>query len=302
MSVLNPVGRDSYDVSWRSRARFDMGGDDSPPQAISTTDSSPWGELQPYLKKGFTQAETLLNSDKPEFYENSTVVPFSNQTQSALDMQEFRAMSGSPLNMGAQEETMKNLSGQYLDQANPAFKGMVERSVAPLREEYQNVVTPGIESRFQQAGRSNSGIAETLAKKSTADSYGRAVGDITSGLAYKDYGDERNRMLQAAGMAPSLANTDYQDIAQLGQVGAIREGKAGEVLKDDMARWDFEQNIEAKKLRDYMTAIAGGSFGGSSSTSSPMTGSNPWLTGAGLVSTGVGAANTLFNPKFGLMS
>ncbi len=300
MSILNPVGRDSCDVSWRSRACWDVGGDDSPAQAISKTDSSPWAKQQPYLEKGFDRAQQILESDRPEFYPGSTVTPFSNQTEKALQLQEGRALAGSPLNTAAQGEAFKSLSGEYLNQGNPAYAGMVERTLAPMRKEFQNVVIPGIESAAMRSGRMNSGIAETAARDMAADSYGRAMGDAVSGLSYKDYADERTRMQGAMAAAPQLAQSDYQDIINLGQVGAIREGKAGEELRDDITRHDFGQNIESKKLRDFMTAIAGGQFGGTQTSQVPMPSSNPWLTGAGLATTGVGAANTLFNPKYGL--
>lgn len=260
----------------------------------TTTSSQPPEFQKPFLEYGMGEAKNLYQSDKPNFFPNSTVVPFSNQTQQALGMQEQRASMGSPLNTGAQIEALRNLSGQYLNQENPAYAGMVERSIAPMRQEFQNTVMPGITSRFANAGRSNSGIAETAARQAAGDTYMRGVGDITSGLAYKNYGDERARMQEAMRQAPGLAQTDYTDIAQLGQVGAIREDKAGQELQDQISRFNFDQNIGDEKLRRYMTLVGGGNYGGTSAATAPTVGNNPWLVGAGLLGTAAGAAGSLF--------
>ncbi len=263
-------------------------------QTTTTTNSNPPEFQKPFLEYGMNEAKSLYGSDKPQYFPNSTVVPFSGQTENALQAQEQRATMGSPLNTGAQIEALRNLSGQYLNQENPAYQGMVERSIAPMRQEFQNVVNPGITSRFASAGRSNSGIAETAARQAAGDTYMRGVGDVTSGLAYKNYGDERARMQEAMRQAPGLAQTDYTDIAQLGQVGAIREDKAGQQLQDEISRFNFENNVGDEKLRRYMTLVGGGNYGGTSAATAPQIGSNPWLVGAGLLGTAAGAAGSLF--------
>lgn len=258
------------------------------------TNTNPPEFQKPFLEYGMNEAKSLYQSDKPQFFPGSTVVPFSGQTEKALGAQEQRAMQGSPLNTGAQIEALRNLSGEYALGGNPAFKQVVESSIAPIRTEFQNTVMPGIQNRFMQAGRSNSGIAETAANQSASDTYLRGVGDIAGKLAYQNYGDERARMQESMRQAPALANTDYQDIAQLGQVGALREAKAGEGLQDEMSRFNYEQNIGDEKLRRMMTLIGGGQYGGSSVATAPQQGMNPWLVGAGLLGTGAGAAGSLF--------
>lgn len=310
------------------------GDDDGAPQQVARTDNSPWSGQQSYLTKGFERAEDLLQGDKPQFFPNATYVPFSNQTETALQAQEQRAMSGSPINAAAKNQLMSTLGGSYMPSSaglggqpsqgsapmpggplpvggeeydsglsisgtsggggNPAYDAMVQRAIRPMADQYNQTVMPSISQRFESAGRSNSGIAETAARKAAADTFMRGIGDVSASLAYPTYEAERGRQFQAAALAPQLAQTDYQDIAQLGQVGAMREGKGIEQLQDQMSRFNFEQNVDAQKLRDYMTAVAGGQFGGSSSTTAPISRGNPWLTGLGAAGTTAGIAGSLF--------
>lgn len=205
-----------------------------------------------------------------------------------------------PSNYGPTAGQSMPAQGANVSGGNPAYDAMVQKALRPMVDQFTQTVMPAIGNRFTAAGRNNSGIAETAATKAAADTFMRGVGDTTAALAYPSYEAERGRQFQAASLAPQLAMTDYADIAQLGQVGALREGIAGQQLQDQMARWNFEQNLPDTKLRQYMTLVGGGQYGGSGVTTSPITGANPWLAGAGLLGTAAGAAGSLFGQNSGV--
>ena len=81
-------------------------------------------------------------------------------------------------------------------------------------------------------------------------------------------------------MGPGMAAADYDDIGRLAGFGAVREGKAGERLRDLMARHDFDQNEATNRLAEYAGFTRGGSFGGTGVTQTPYY-SNPMKTGIG---------------------
>jgi hypothetical protein len=73
-------------------------------------------------------------------------------------------------------------NGDYLNSNNPAFQGMVNRLGLALQ--------PAVDGSFAAAGRYGSGA--------NANAFNTALTNEAGNLAYQNYGDERNRQLQAA--------------------------------------------------------------------------------------------------------
>lgn len=174
----------------------------------------------------------------PQYFPDSTVVPFSPQTESALGMQEQRAMSGSPVTQAAQSALLGNLGG-----ANPAMSGLQQMAggaqnpalpgiqglmgstnpaisyatqlaqggdISGAFNAAMNKLTPQINSAFERAGRSGSGLAQTAQTQAAADTF--------AGL----YGDEQNRKLAAAGLLGNLSGQDFnQNLSALGLQGNL---------------------------------------------------------------------------------
>ena len=282
---------------------MDSGGGD-PQTVVSSQNSDPWSGQQEFLKTGFEQAKTDVLDRPLTYFPGSTVTPFSGQTEQALGMTENRALAGSPLVTGAQGEAGKVLAGDYLMGGNPAYQGMVDRSVAPLTQQYQDVVRPGIMSAFTGAGRSGSNIARAGAENTAANDYMRQVGDIGSALSYANYNDERNRMGAMTQLAPELAQQDYFDIGQLANVGSQREAMSTAQLQDQINRFNFAQGEPTNRLGQYMGLVKGG-YGGSSTSSQQVptgAGSNPLLGALGGGLMGIGAMNGLWGGSSPLFS
>jgi hypothetical protein len=68
---------------------------------------------------------------------------------------------------------------------------------------------------------------------------------------------DANRQLQAAQLAPMLAEQDYMDMQKLLMVGQAQEGYDQAALQDAMARWNYEQNLPYQNLQRYQAAISG---------------------------------------------
>jgi hypothetical protein len=216
----------------------------SPTPVTQNTSSKtePWDAQQPYIKKGLSEYERLYNQGPFSMYGGALTAPTDPATNAGLNATEARANAGSPLMTGANAEMGKVLAGDYLNPAtNPGFSSMVDTVKAN--------VLPGIDARFMGAGRSGSG----LHGRAVGEGLGSAIGQLT----YQNYGDERNRMTNAMGMAPQFAAADYLDPQMLGAVGATREGIAQRGIDEAVARHDYAQAAPSDALARYMQGIQG---------------------------------------------
>jgi len=219
------------------------GGGQSGQQTTTRTETAePWSAQAPYLQDIFRESQNRYRSGGPAYFPESTVTPFAPQTEMALQAGENRAMQGNPLNFAAQSSVYDTLNGGYMNEAIPALS---DRVAGDVRQRVDSIYNAG--NRGPSAGY--------------AESLGRG---ITEGLAPVEFGayeNERGRQMQAAQLAPGLANQDYVDIAQLGQVGAQRQGQAQNVLNADIARFNYNETMPDMLLNDYLARI-GGNYGG----------------------------------------
>lgn len=266
--------------------------DDTPSgQTQIVQNQDPWSGQQPYLSRGFERAQSFL--DQPlQFYPNSTVVPFAPQTEQALQLAEQRATAGSPL-MGTANQMLSNtLGGSFLSQGNPYLQNAFNAAAYPITQAYENAVLPGINSTFSAGGRYGSN-AHQNAMRQANEGLARTLGDLGGTMAFQNYGQERQRQLQAGTLAPTFAGQDYTDIGQLANVGATREAQASNLLGEDISRYMFAQQAPRDALSQYMALVAGGRFGGTSTQTQPLY-SNPFLTGLGALGMGTGIMGSLF--------
>jgi len=259
--------------------------------------SEPWTQQIPYLigdpKKGiagiFPEANRLYQSAGPLYYPGQAVAGISTEREAALRAQAARSMGGSPLTAAGAAELGRTLGGAYLD-GNPYLQHAIDAASRGLTRNYRSAVAPGLDSAFSRAGRYGSG-AHASAHEAAQQNLAAQLGDIAGNLGYQNYGTERANMLNALNAAPAYAQQDYAEIAQLDAVGRAREAMAQALINDQVARWNFEQQMPADKLRQY-AALVQGNFGGTTSTT------QPYSSGAGILggaTAGAGAGAT-FGP------
>lgn len=266
-------------------------------QKVKTT-TEPWSGVQPFLKSAYRDAEDAYQQGAPQYYGGNTVAPMSGYTKGALDSMAQRAQQGSPLVQAAQGQLTNTLSGQYLDAGNPYFQNAVNAAIRPVTQQYNDVIMPGLNSDFAMAGRYGSG-SHQLASADTSNQYMNTIGDISSQMAYQNYGDERQRQIQGMLFAPELANQDYRDISMLGQAGAGYDRYNQALIDADKAKWDYGQTADMQHIANYLGLLNDNPYSASTSTQpgpNAVTGTlGGALTGAGIgsafgpVGTGVGA-------------
>ncbi len=223
-------------------------GGGSKPQT-STTTSEPPKYLQPFLQQGMQGAQQQYQQGPAQYYPGQTVVGFSPETESALGMQQQRAQNGSPLMGAANQYAQQTLTGGA---KNPYLDSMFNQAAGSTQTR--------LASEFAGGGRNLD-----AARPARAEELGNLATSIYGGA----YDADRNRQNQVLGMAPGLAQNDYNDIAQLRDVGAAREDLSGRQMQDEAARWDFGQNAAGTSLDQYLSRLQGYP-GGVASTSTPV--------------------------------
>jgi hypothetical protein len=252
--------------------------------ATTTQTSSVDPALLPYLTQGLQRAQSLfLTGQQPEFFPGQTYVSPSAATTEAIAQQEAIARQQSPVLQQAQQAYQASLgqvgqtaAGGFLN-ANPYQQAMMEAATRPLTQQFSQAVLPGISSLYSKSGRLGSGSMERALGTAT-EAYGRSLGDITANIAGTQYQQERGLQQQAqlaqaqlAGAAPSFYGQQFLPSQTLAQVGAQQEAIAAQPLQEQLARYQFGQQLPYQQLQGYLSSVYGTPLGtyGTQTTNAP---------------------------------
>lgn len=246
------------------------------------TTQEPWDAAQPYILGGMDAAQNLVNSGiGQQYFPGSTVVPFSPQTETALQAMEGRAMQGSPLGGAATNSLSSIMKGQ--SPAADYWKSVIGGDYLnsnPYLDQTFNRMADQVQGRVDAAagrmGRTDSGAHYNV----LADS----LGDLSNQVYGQNYQLERDRQqqaasgydqftgrqLQSAALAPSINAMDYYDIDRLLQAGQAREGLGQAYMEDLINRWNFSQQAPWNVLNQYNSIASGiASLGAQGQASQP---------------------------------
>lgn len=197
------------------------GGGGGGSQTVNTQVQPP-SYAMPFLQYGLDEARAQYDNNAPNFYPAQTVVGFSPESEMSLDMMRDRALDPNSMTAQTANVVQQNLMG-----TNPLMSAA-----------FQPVVNE-VQSQFAKAGRYGSGANQQA---------------LAAALAPAALQAQQTAIAQA----PQIQN---QDLSQLAAVGSAREGQAQAELQDQVNRFNFEQNIEQQKLKDYMALVGGGTVG-----------------------------------------
>ncbi len=219
--------------------------------------------IAPFVKYGLEEAKGLYQTSSPEYYAGQTYVSPSEQTQTALQAAQSRAMSGNPLLPAAQQQQQDVISGAYL-QNNPFFDRAMAGAAQGAQQNYYDAIRQA-QGNASMAGRYGSGVSADIQNRA-ATTMANTLANKYGELAYGNYAAERARQEAASMNAPTLANADYADIQQLLNVGKTQEDYQKTALQADIDRFNFEQNKPYQKLSAYLGAAYGAPTGQVSTT------------------------------------
>mgnify|MGYP003673385519 CR=1 FL=1 len=272
---------------------------------IARSYSGPPPYAEPYYKRALDWSEDV--SEEPlDYYPGATTVGFSDPTLEGLKRGEARARAGSTLLSGAQDFVGDTTGGGF---TNPALE-MLQKTAAGdflgQNKYLAGAMQPGLDAikgQFSAGGRLGSGANVGAMTSHMAPIYARnyereranqlnaqrAIGQISQE-------DLMNRF-RAADMAPDMAAADYDDSDRLLKYGAMHEAKEGEKMTADMAKHDWLQNEEQRRLSNFLANIRGGTVG--STTTKPVYSNPAGQLFGNLATLGQGA---YFGKKAGLWS
>jgi len=259
-----------------------------------TQTTEPPAFARPFLQSGLQRADQMFRQGGPQQFQGDTVVPFSDQTNSALNMLTNvvpfsdqtnsalnmltnRAQQGSPVDAAAQQNITETLSGSLFDDPNSRLFQQFDNAADRTRTR--------LSSEFAGSGRD---LSAALPARS----------EELQTLMSNIFGQERNRQIQAAGMSPAISGTDFRDISALANAGGTIEGQAGAIQQDRLNRFNFEQQRPEQNLNQFLSRIGAGAPLLGQSVTSPVSGGSPILGGLGGAGLGasLGSALALSNP------
>lgn len=211
------------------------GSDSSGSQQVKV---GPADYLKPYVQGAAADAQALYKTGGPNVYPGSTVAAQSPETLRAYGMGAARAVNGSPTVGAANTWSQGILNG-----TSPTY--------GQLGDSVWSQVRPRVDSVFSGAGRYGSNAyTEALSR------------GYTEGIA-PSFASLQG---QAAGLAPTLANQDWQDIQGLAGIGAARDQYGQQNMADAVARFNAQQQRPYDNLNQYMSLLYGNPYKNQSST------------------------------------
>lgn len=253
------------------------GGGSQPSNTTSTTTQEPPQYAIPYLQQAAQESQNLYGRGPNQYYEGQTVTPFSAETEGSLQGITARAKNGSQVNRNASGYTADVLGGKYLN-SNPYIDATFNQAAQGTRSQ--------LDSQFARSGR-NIGASEAA----RADQLNQLATQIYGG----NYANERAQQTSVLGMAPGIANQEYYDLAQLGQVGQTREDLTSRNIADQVARHDYAQNAPGMLLDQYIARLNNQPGGSATSTT-------PYFTNRAAGTLGGAALGQSIYPGYGAIA
>lgn len=225
-----------------------MGGKGSQKQTVNQV-QSPWGPAQPLLQAGLDEAMQLYRAGQltPTPYGNR-LAEESPYSQIARNGMAAQAMLGNPA----------------VKAAMPAYTNMLNADpyaeLGAVEDQALARAVPAAAGYFENSGMMNSSLA------------GRGIGEAAAGaiapIKFGAYNDAQNRRLSALGMAPAMADLNYNDARMLTAAGAMDDARR-QAEKDANVAAYYEaadapyQNLQRLSSIGLGFGGAGGSMSGS---------------------------------------
>jgi hypothetical protein len=235
----------------------------------TNSSTAPPSYLQPYLQQGIQAlvGNFDANPTAPGYYPGATVAPQSQATQSAIQTLFQRGASGSPVVQSADNNVMSTLNGDYLDLSkNPYFANAVAAAEQPQTKQFMTSVLPGVTAQFEGAGRYGSGQQQAYTGLAL-DSLNQAQANAAAGMANTAYQGERQNQINAANLAPTLANQDFANIAAMLQAGQAVDANTQANIDSNVARYNYDTTAQPNYISNYLQRLLAGYPGGESSSS-----------------------------------
>ena len=277
--------------------------------------------VEPYAKQLMERSAALSNQEVPQ-YGGQTYAGLNDAQNQAIQGIINRANAGSPLVSTAQG-AVQNIAGgggqfqsgqnAYMGE-NPYLDAAIAKQTGDIADAYARGTGAQTMAQFRNAGAfGGSAQAEQTAaqNKTLADSIANASNQarmqnyqqsaqLAENALNRDaanFWQGQSNQLQAAGMAPGLANQDYANLQAMLSAGGLQQSDTQNQLNDAYTRWQNLVNAPYQQLETLSNGIMGATGGGVART---QIGSNPYQrsSGAGAIGGALSgaAAGSMFGP------
>lgn len=221
-----------------------MSGGSGQKTSTQTTTVPDWAVpyAQQYMQQGAALGQTPYQAYTGDRYTDQNAMQ-----QQGIQQQANQARGGSAVNNAASGNLTSTLQGDYLSEGNPYLTAQIDKAQGDVVRNYNEVQRPRQDQMAARSGSfGNSGVAQSNANDDRM--VAETLGNISANMRGADYGNERNRQLQAAGLAPGAAQAGYNDSQQLYNAGTA--ANAPDQQNKDFAyqQWQEQQNDPYKKL------------------------------------------------------
>lgn len=192
-------------------------------------------EIPPFLEQQLQETYAFARNINPAVFAGDRVAGFTPIEQQAQLLTAQRAAAGDPTVQQAQGLLNSTLQGDFLE--NPFLQNQIDSAI-------QGAVNQTT-SQYARGGRLGSAA------------FGSALGSGITGAAApilaQAYDAERGRQMQAAGMAPQLAQQRYADLAALQGVGAEQRQMQQAQIQ---AQQDFINELNAAQQAQLQARVS----------------------------------------------
>jgi hypothetical protein len=258
------------------------------PDTYTTATTMPsW--VQPFASGYLDRAQQV--ADMPyQQYTGSTVAGFNPFQNAAYQGIADRATAGNPVMNAASQQAQQTIGGGYLN-GNPYLQSQIDQAQGDVVRNWNNVQKPAWDTAMSNSGSfGNAGLAQ-MAQQGQSDMQ-RNLGQISSNMRFQNYDQERGRQMQAMGMAPTFAASDYNDLNQLNMAGQQVQQQDQRYLDDSYRRFTESRNYPQQQLDVMRNALGGVNFGSNTTQTAP--GTSPLASLVGGALTGSQLWNALF--------
>lgn len=216
-------------------------------QKTSTTTTSVPDWAVPYAQQYMQQGAQIGQQEwKP--YEGDRYVNQNEMQTSAIQQQANQARGGSTVNNAASNNLTGTLNGDYLNEgSNPYLTAQINKAQGDVARNYNDVQRPRQDQMAARSGSfGNSGVAQSNANDDRM--VAETMGNISTQMRGQEYGNERNRQMQAAGMAPGASQAGYNDSQQLFNAGTAANQPAQQDADFQYQQYTDQQNDPYRRL------------------------------------------------------
>jgi hypothetical protein len=256
------------------------GGSDSKTSTTTTTVPD-WAV--PYAQQ-YMQQGAALGQQQWSPYEGQRYVDQNPMQAEGIQQQANQARGGSAVNNAASGNLTGTLNGDYLSQGNPYLTAQIDKAQGDVARNYNDVQRPRQDQMAARSGSfGNSGVAQSNANDDRM--VAETMANISTQMRGQDYGNERNRQLQAASLAPGASQAGYNDSQQLYNAGTAANLPAQQNADFQYQQWTDQQNDPYRRL-----TATGAPFGANlgSATTAPAGSRSGGMLGGGLAGASLG--------------